>query len=321
MPLDIQTVYSWCRLDPTIEQIICCPKCFKQYSNGGPSQCNWRCSPRSRPCKTDPYTQHETSGGLQRIPKCLYTTQSFESWLIFLLSHSQIEDHLYQTFAKSQGVFNPGRMHDIYESPAWSSLRPFLQSPYHLVFALYIDWFNPLTNKIAGMSVNFGVRIKINKSLGKVVSCGAIILYCLNLPISIRFHCENTLTIGMTPSPYAPTIWTIPHVRVSGLSSRLLLHLLINISLQILLTSRIDLSSRNYIAISCGVIWRSLQARRRERRAVSVEVSRRTKHIRTANWYHSIFIFQTQITKFHSSSLSSAAPISRTMAGTSVLGF
>jgi hypothetical protein len=54
--------------------------------------------------------------------------------------------------------------------------------------------------------------MKINKSLGKVVSCGAIVLYCLNLPISIRFLCENTFTIGMTPSPHAPTIWTIPHV-------------------------------------------------------------------------------------------------------------
>jgi hypothetical protein len=93
-------------------------------------------------------------------------------------------------------------MHDIYDSPAWSSLHPFLQSPYHLVFALYIDWLNPLTNKIAGMSINFGVWVKINKCLGKVVSCGAIILYCLNLPISIRFLHANTLTVGMTPSPH-----------------------------------------------------------------------------------------------------------------------
>jgi hypothetical protein len=113
MPLDIWTVYSRCQLDPTIEWVICCLKCFKQYPNGGPSQCNWCCSPKSRPCNTDLYTQHETSGSLQRIPECLYTTQSFESWLIFLLSHSQIEDHLYQTFSKSQGVFNHGWMDDI----------------------------------------------------------------------------------------------------------------------------------------------------------------------------------------------------------------
>ena len=200
---------SWCQLDPTIEWVICCLKFFKQYPNGGSSQCNWCCSPKSRPCNTDLYTQHETSDNLQRIPECLYTTQSSESWPIFLFSHSQIEDHLYQTSAKSQGVFNHGWMHD---SPAWSSLCPFLQSPYHFVFALYIDWFNPLTNKIPGMSVNFGVWMKINKSLGKVVSCGAIILYCLNLPISIRFLHKNTFTIGMTPFPHAPTIWTIPHV-------------------------------------------------------------------------------------------------------------
>jgi hypothetical protein len=63
MSLDIWTVYSQCQLDPTIEQIICCPKCFKQYPNGGPSHCNWCRSPRSRPCNTDIYTQHVTSSG------------------------------------------------------------------------------------------------------------------------------------------------------------------------------------------------------------------------------------------------------------------
>jgi len=44
------------------------------------------------------------------------------------------------------------------------------------------------------------------------VSCGAIILYCLNLPLSIRFLPENTFIIGMTPAPHAPTVWTISHI-------------------------------------------------------------------------------------------------------------
>ena len=86
-------------------------------------------------------------------------------------------------------------------------------------------------------------------------------------------------------------IMELLHQLLSGLSSRLLLHLLTNILLRILLTSRIDLSSRNYIAILCGVIWRSLQQRRQKRRAVSVKVFRRTKHTRTINWYHFQVIF------------------------------
>ena len=41
-------------------------------------------------------------------------------------------------------------MKDIYESPAWKNLRAFLLSPYHLVIGIYVDWFNPFANKIAG---------------------------------------------------------------------------------------------------------------------------------------------------------------------------
>lgn len=50
---------------------------------------------------------------------------------------------------------------------------------------------------------------------GKVVSCGAIILYCLNLPPEIRFLPENVFIVGMMPAPHSPTIWTISHILVS----------------------------------------------------------------------------------------------------------
>jgi hypothetical protein len=42
-------------------------------------------------------------------------------------------------------------MHDVHDSPAWKDLYAFGPSPYHLIFGLYVDWFNPFTNKIAGM--------------------------------------------------------------------------------------------------------------------------------------------------------------------------
>ncbi|KAF8164936.1 hypothetical protein B0H34DRAFT_647608, partial [Crassisporium funariophilum] len=198
IPADIRTVYSHCQLEPEILRVICCPECFMQYPGPtvAPLQCTWRRSPWSRPCRANLYTHRHTRNVLQQVPKCLYTSQSFESWLIFLLSRAQIDDHLRQTFAKLQNPLNTTRMHDIHNSPAWNTFQGFLRSPYHLVFAIYIDWFNPFTNKIAG----------------KVVSCGAIILYCLNLPLSIRFLTENTFILGMTPAPHSPTVWTILHV-------------------------------------------------------------------------------------------------------------
>lgn len=44
------------------------------------------------------------------------------------------------------------------------------------------------------------------------MSCGAIILYCLNLPIEIRFLLENVFILGMIPGPNLPDAWAIAHV-------------------------------------------------------------------------------------------------------------
>ncbi|KAJ3714520.1 hypothetical protein C8R42DRAFT_698624 [Lentinula raphanica] len=80
-------------------------------------------------------------------------------------------------------------MADIQDSPSWQSLRGFMLSKYHLIFAVYIDWSNPFSNKIAD----------------KIVSCGAI----------IRFLPENVSVIGMMPAPHSPSVWTISHILIS----------------------------------------------------------------------------------------------------------
>ena len=49
-------------------------------------------------------------------------------------------------------------------------------------------------------------------TIGKKISCGAIILYCLNLPPDLRYKPENVFIIGLTPSPYFPDVTTISHL-------------------------------------------------------------------------------------------------------------
>jgi len=85
------------------------------------------------------------------IPRCLYTTQSFNSWLRFFLSRDVIIESLEETLRRTQLPFVFGaEMHDIQDSLAWRELMGPHPSAYHLRFSFYVDWFNPYTNKIAG---------------------------------------------------------------------------------------------------------------------------------------------------------------------------
>ncbi|EJD37189.1 hypothetical protein AURDEDRAFT_173710 [Auricularia subglabra TFB-10046 SS5] len=87
-------------------------------------------------------------------------------------------------------------MFGIWDSPAWQSLFTFTTMDGCLTFCLYIDWFNPLTNKIAG----------------KKISYGAIILCCMNLPPELRHLPENVYFAGIVPGPREPSIITLMHV-------------------------------------------------------------------------------------------------------------
>ncbi|KAE9407721.1 hypothetical protein BT96DRAFT_933145 [Gymnopus androsaceus JB14] len=44
------------------------------------------------------------------------------------------------------------------------------------------------------------------------MSCGAIVLYCMNLPLEICFQSENVLILGLMPAPHKPGTWTIFHL-------------------------------------------------------------------------------------------------------------
>lgn len=154
IPLDIRTVYQRANLEPEIVRIICCPRCFKQYdAHSTQKKCDWKKSPKAQRCGTELWSYRNTKEGHKRVPKCQYTTTSFWSWLQYFLSCPQIDQCLQQTFHKTQNP-NPDpqkKMNDIYDSPFWESIKPgYLHTPYHLVFAFYVDWFNPFGNKAAG---------------------------------------------------------------------------------------------------------------------------------------------------------------------------
>lgn len=150
LPTDIRTTYGNLNVEPEIIRTVCCPNCFSLYESPIPDICVFRKSPRSRPCNTPLWKQRQTRNGPRLTPVTHYNTQSFTSWLRFFLNRPGVEEHLEHTWQRTQAGTVKNLMTDVQDSPAWQKLRHFLLSPYHLIFAIYVDWFNPLSNRMAG---------------------------------------------------------------------------------------------------------------------------------------------------------------------------
>ena len=194
LPRDVRSAITALSIEPVILRSICCPKCFSKYSfNSLPEKCSYRETARSRICNEQLWTIRMTRGGPRVVPRRLYNTQDFISWLEYFLSCPAIEDLIDRSYTHQP---SPNNMSTIWDSPAWRSLGTFTMTHGNLTFSYYIDWFNPLMNKIAGKSV----------------SCGAIMMCCLNLPYEYRNLPEYTFFAGITPPPHEPTMTTMTHL-------------------------------------------------------------------------------------------------------------
>jgi hypothetical protein len=189
----VPAIMSQLSLEPTLIRSICCPGCYTLYSyDTCPDTCPRREHPNSRKHCCAKLWKTDAQG--QKKPERLYCTQDFESWLSWFLSRKDI----YEAIQTSYSHQRPGNdtMEDIWDSPAWDSLNEFCTTQGNLTFSFYIDWFNPYENKQAG----------------KKVSCGAIIMFCLNLPPHLRIHPSNVYVAGLTPSGKEPDVLTITNV-------------------------------------------------------------------------------------------------------------
>ncbi len=168
LPGDARRAMSALSIEPNIIRSICCSKCFSKYDlDSLPQVCLRRETPRSKPCGEKLWATRSTRAGPRVVPARLYSTQDFVSWLEFFLSRPGTEDAIDKSYTHKR---SPDIMRTVWDSPAWQSLPGnFSTTPGNLTFSYYIDWFNPFMNKIAGKSA----------------SCGAIMLFCLNLPPDI----------------------------------------------------------------------------------------------------------------------------------------
>ncbi|POW11052.1 hypothetical protein PSTT_05552 [Puccinia striiformis] len=187
---------KYCNLNPTIYQTLCCPGCFKIYPNHSTDFliCNYRITARSKTCNSPLFDQNG---------HCIrqYSMQSLQEWLKVFLQRRKIEDLLQESVTYSNP--QPETCAHLWDGSIWYTFqdaegRLFHQRFGNLSFGIYVDWFNPMGNKISG----------------KHHSVGAIILFCLSLPVTVshRYQLQNLFFVGITPGPSEPTVLQINNV-------------------------------------------------------------------------------------------------------------
>ncbi|KAG0141315.1 hypothetical protein CROQUDRAFT_686041 [Cronartium quercuum f. sp. fusiforme G11] len=127
-----------------------------------------------------------------------------KDWIQWFLSLGEVEEAI-EDWAQKVKNSPADEVADYQQSVAWKLLYPRSSSarsskgtppPLELAFSLFINWFNPLGNKISGWQVSIGV----------------IALNCMNLPPHIHHQAQNNFLSGVVPAPRQPDMTTINHI-------------------------------------------------------------------------------------------------------------
>lgn len=191
MPLDVRTALKHVpNLEPSITTYATCPTCCCIYRPDSsqphdpyPRVCTFIETDKG-PCSTPLVKRHvESNGKVVHRPIKTFGYQNAFAWIATLLARPGLDPLLESAWRPSSQTPSEGiddRWRDIWDAPA---IQEFMgpdgktrfsvqtNGSVHLVFSLFVDWFNP-----------FG-----NKKAGKSHSLGAIYMACLNLPPHLRY--------------------------------------------------------------------------------------------------------------------------------------
>ena len=212
IPRDIRSAISTLGLEPDVVVYACCPKCFATYppdksrpEDPYPHVCTFR--ETDKPICGTPLIEKKsaalTAPRNHFHPLRSYPYRPLSSWIANLFRREGMVDltkNAWNTSGEPPRVWR-----DVWDAPTLRSfLGPdsetlFSSQPggcVHLVFSLFVDWFNP-----------FG-----NKKAGKSHSIGAVYMACLNLPPHLRYRPENIYLAGIIPGPKEPELHQLNHL-------------------------------------------------------------------------------------------------------------
>ncbi|POW03571.1 hypothetical protein PSHT_11641 [Puccinia striiformis] len=182
-PKCTQTIIRHLAINPDLNYLICCPKCFAMYpESSAPENC---VHSTFQSCENEP-----SEGDTQDLPPLN------EDTLLAERNMSGIEDALTAVAARSRAPYNATmEMSDIHDSRTWKEFRgpdgrQFTSNASNITFGMFMDGINPYGNRQAG----------------KHASVTFIILVCLSLPVSLRYSPENIFIAGIAPGPKEPSL-------------------------------------------------------------------------------------------------------------------
>ncbi|CDO68121.1 hypothetical protein BN946_scf185044.g29 [Trametes cinnabarina] len=215
IPRDIRTVLSRLGLDPDIVRYASCPRCSQTYppnlntpDDPYPRHCTFRetdkpiCGAALVQRVTHAATSQHSPARETFAPVRTFPYSPLLSWIAKQFSRERVESVMQSAWLRSAPPAGAS-LTDILQSPAFRQFRgpdgnlysEQAGSDVHLVFGLFIDWFNPGGNKQAGKSR----------------SVGAIYLVCYNLPPELRFLQEHMCLLGIIPGPNEPSVHELNH--------------------------------------------------------------------------------------------------------------
>ncbi|MBW0521158.1 hypothetical protein O181_060873 [Austropuccinia psidii MF-1] len=194
------------------EKKICCPECFSLYDLTAKGHINKRCTSKfiqpfpssivklgslaRKECGSLSFKADDKNDTSLQKPICTFTYQSLQKWLA---SHVWIPgfEKLLNAHNTHNSQTDPEVISDIWHSKIWHTFKSFLRSKQaftnrtgNLIFSLYVDWFNPFSNKGAAKSI----------------SIGSILLTCLNIPPRELHKEENMFLYAIIPGPKEPSL-------------------------------------------------------------------------------------------------------------------
>ncbi|MBW0478863.1 hypothetical protein O181_018578 [Austropuccinia psidii MF-1] len=215
---DLRTMKKSLKISPKLKPFVCYSTCCSLYNGKNiPMTCTYQPS-QNNICKNNLFKPTTTFNALQdkgiaprmrsnmslnevgviNTPSLMYYTRDLVEWIKWLLNLETIESEIENWKNELTQTYHTCNIQQslAWKTFSWSESSRRTPNSLLIAFSLFIDWFSPQGNKIAG----------------KQESLGCLVLTCLNLPPQYRNKPDFTLLYSIIPGPSSPDVITILNI-------------------------------------------------------------------------------------------------------------